>query len=371
MDELEEKRERVIRLCHSLKLAGVLFSTQANFAWITGGSSNRIDGSVELGAGAVLISADGRQALIANTIEMPRLITEAFVNSQYDAVEYPWTDDYIPDYRIRLARQVVGNTNARIGADWPWLDTVLVADAITELRACLTHNEVQRYRALGREVAHAVGDICRSVPGGLTEQEVERRVVDATIAVGARPTVVLVGADERIARYRHPRPTSRRWWHLLLIVVCAERDGLTVALSRLVSNGSVAPGLHDRTRATVKVFEHLLNQTKAGITGRDLFMEAAKAYAEVGFPGEERHHHQGGAIGYRSRDWIAHPACESRVQPRQAFAWNPSITGTKVEETALLVDGEAEIITSSPGWPSMPIDVGERVLPAPLIFAHE
>ena len=39
------------------------------------------------------------------------------------------------------------------------------------------------------------------------------------------------------------------------------------------------------------------------------------------------------------------------MQERQAFAWNPTIAGTKVEDTALLVDGTLDMITTSPDWP--------------------
>jgi antitoxin VapB len=82
-----------------------------------------------------------------------------------------------------------------------------------------------------------------------------------------------------------------------------------------------------------------------------LYGTARDAYAAVGFPGEELKHHQGGAIGYRAREWTAHPTSEEVVQPRQAFAWNPTIAGTKVEDTALLVDGAMQMITTSPDWP--------------------
>jgi hypothetical protein len=80
----------------------------------------------------------------------------------------------------------------------------------------------------------------------------------------------------------------------------------------------------------------------------------------VGFAGEERNHHQGGAIGYRAREWVAHPRSQEVVQPRQAFAWNPTITGTKVEDTALVLDGRAEIITPTPGWPTIALAGGLR-----------
>ena len=95
----------------------------------------------------------------------------------------------------------------------------------------------------------------------------------------------------------------------------------------------------------------ILEATRPGVTGRELFETATRAYDRAGFAGEEVRHHQGGATGYRSREWLAHPASEERVDTVQAFAWNPSVTGTKVEDTALLTADGIEPITHSPGWP--------------------
>ncbi len=79
---------------------------------------------------------------------------------------------------------------------------------------------------------------------------------------------------------------------------------------------------------------------------------AAKTYAACGYPDEETKHHQGGAIGYRSREWIAHPASAERLGPAAALAWNPSVRGTKVEDTCLITPSGVEMITTSPGWPA-------------------
>ena len=76
----------------------------------------------------------------------------------------------------------------------------------------------------------------------------------------------------------------------------------------------------------------------------------------AGHAGEEGNHHQGGAIGYRSREWIAHPRSQEVVEERQAFAWNPTITGTKVEDTALALGERIEIVTSTPDWPSIELE---------------
>ena len=97
----------------------------------------------------------------------------------------------------------------------------------------------------------------------------------------------------------------------------------------------------------------LVAASRLGTSGADLYEVAARAYGDAGFPGEEHLHHQGGAAGYRTRDWVAHPACTERVQDGQAFAWNPSITGSKVEETCIASDEGIEMITTTPGWPAI------------------
>lgn len=213
-----------------------------------------------------------------------------------------------------------------------------------------------RYRALGRDTGRIVGDVCRRLTPGDDEREVAATMADALAAVQARGVVLLVGSDDRIRRYRHPVPTATRWKHVVLVATCAERDGLIVSLSRLVAAGAVPPDLRSRTRATATVFERLLDQTRPGTSGAALFAAAADAYAAVGFSHEELRHHQGGAIGYRARDWVAHPASAETVQARQAFAWNPTITGTKLEDTVLVLGDRLELISSTPDWPSIAIN---------------
>jgi antitoxin VapB len=371
--ELDEKAARIERMLGEAGLAGVLIGAQHNFAWITGGGTNRIDGSREAGAGALLLGRGGRRYVLANVIEMPRLLDEEVAGQGYEPVEFPWEDERSsPSFLVDTARKVLGGSEP-IGSDLPLPSAAGAEGRLTRARARLTGAEQARLRALGRDAGEALGEVCRGLETGLAEMEISRRSADALAARGARAIVNLVAADDRIARYRHPVATTRRWERTVMVVACAQRDGLVVSLTRIVSAGPAAEDLRRRTRSTAGVMGRLLAATRPGATGRGLYDTAAKAYAEAGFPDEQRKHHQGGACGYRTRDWVAHPASDDVVDAPQAFAWNPSITGTKVEETAIAFgdDDAVEVVTSTPGWPAIPVDAGGVTVEMPDVWSRE
>lgn len=353
-----EKIERVARLAADAALHGVVLAAHHNIAWLTGGRANRIDASRETGTARLLVTADGRRFVLANTIEMPRLLGEALAGLDYEPVEYPWPEDQDPSRAIAAARALLGG-GAAIGADWPLPGTTPVEAGLSRARSLLTDGDVARYRTLGREVGLLLGRICRELAPGDEERDIARTIMDGAVALRARPIVTLVGSDERLRLYRHPVPTAAAWKHVVMVALGAERDGLVVSLSRIVAAGGPSD-LTARTRAAASVFGRLLDATRPGTSAASLYRVAAGAYADAGFPGEERKHHQGGAIGYRAREWVAHPASAESVQARQAFAWNPSIAGTKVEDTALVIDDRLEMITTTPDWPAISLGTDQR-----------
>jgi Xaa-Pro dipeptidase len=280
---------------------------------------------------------------------MPRLIEEALAGLDYAPIEYAWADDQDAGFAVGTARRVLGG-DARLGADWPLPDTTGIEPALMRARSLLTDGEIDRYRALGRDAGAALGDVARNLRPGDVELDIARHIMDAAQGFRARAIVALVGSDDRLRRFRHPVPTTATWKQVVMMALCAERDGLVVSLSRIVAADPPAD-LDERTRANAAVFGRVLEATRPGATGAQLYARLVRAYAEAGFPGEELKHHQGGAIGYRAREWVAHPRSQEVVQQRQAFAWNPTITGTKIEDTALVIGDRVEMITSTPGWP--------------------
>ena len=133
-----------------------------------------------------------------------------------------------------------------------------------------------------------------------------------------------------------------------MLVVCAERRGLVVCLTRLVHFGALPAELEHRHEAVCQVDAALHAATVPGARWCDLLGIAQRAYAKHGFGDEWKLHHQGGPMGYAPRDFLATPSETRTVCERQLVGWNPSITGTKSEDT--LVSG-GEVLTAMHDWP--------------------
>jgi len=351
--ELEIKTERLMQVIRMHGLGGVLLNGQHNFAWITGGTDNGVDRSRDNGVASVLVTSSGKRFLLANRIEMPRLLDEQVSANDFEPVDFGWQEEKSSSrFVIGIAIDLAGS--AQIATDIPLDSSSPAIDgSIAHERCSLTVEEVERFRLLGRDAGIAVKDTVTKVQSGQSELEIAAAMSSELEKHSIRSVVSLVAADERIAKYRHPVPTANRLKNTVMLVACARRGGLTASLTRIATIGKASDDLIERTKAAAFVNANLWHATREGVSGRELYEVAAKAYAEVGFAGEIDKHHQGGAAGYRTREWVAHPECLDQVQSNQAFAWNPSITGTKVEETVIAANGTCEVITASPGWPTI------------------
>jgi Xaa-Pro aminopeptidase len=137
-----------------------------------------------------------------------------------------------------------------------------------------------------------------------------------------------------------------------MLVLGARRWGLIASLTRLVRFGEPDEALRRRHAAVTAVDAALIQATRPGAIAGDIFQAGVAAYAEQGFPDEWTRHHQGGATGYAGRDYRATAHTNAVVQPLQAFAWNPTIAGTKSEDTILATEGGPEILTATRDLPT-------------------
>lgn len=353
MDELAEKTERLLRLLKDENLGGVLLNSQHNFAWLTGGKNNGVDLSQQNGVSSLLIRNDGKRFLLANKIEMPRMLAEEISEDDFEPIEFDWEADkingsFVPETAQKLLDEKPLATDIFYNPNDP-----AVEGKIAKCRYQLTENEIDRFRNLGNDAGKVLGEIFRKIELGQTEKEIANIVKFELGKFGINSVVTLVAADERIKSFRHPIPTENVWKKTLMIVVCAKRDGLIASLSRIFSVGQISDDLRKRTDAVAKVHANIMQASSVGATGKEIFDEIKNAYTDVGFQGEETKHHQGGAAGYKTRDWVAHSESVEQVHLSQAFAFNPSIAGTKSEETFLVNENGIEVITASPNFPTI------------------
>lgn len=368
--ELEIKTERLVEMLNSENLGGVLLNSQHNFAWLTGGGNNGVDLSRENGVSSLLIRNDGKRFLIANRIEMPRMLAEEVFEKDFEPIDFAWEADKINSNFVlesaqsllkdkTLASDIFFNPNFRV-----------IEGLVARCRYQLTNEEIIRFKKLGKDASEVLVGIHNKIELGQTEKEIANTVKFELGKFNINSVVTLVAADERLKQFRHPIPTENVWKKTLMIVLCAKRDGLIASLSRIYCVGEISEDLRKRTDAVAKVHAEMMHSTRPNTIGKAIFEHTKKMYAEVGFAGEEAKHHQGGACGYKTRDWVGHSDSNDKVLINQAFAWNPSIAGTKSEETFIVNENGIDVITKSADFPyiSNKIDGIEYLTPDILVL---
>ena len=183
------------------------------------------------------------------------------------------------------------------------------------------------------------------------------------------PIVNLIATDERIFRFRHPLPTTKVLDQYAMLVLCGRQAGLVASVTRLIHFGPLPEELQRKMAACALVDATLIAATRPGRSLADVFQAGMAAYAGAGYPDEWQLHHQGGPAGYEPTRVRGHAdPGPTRCAAGQAYAWNPSITGVKCEDTILIGPDANEIITSIPGWPMLSVDVAGMPYQRPAIL---
>ncbi len=342
--ELAEKRERLTRWMVGRNLDAMVLSRHENIAWATAGLVDvRVGLLRETGSASLLFTNDGQGYYLATNNEESRLGAEEFAQLDLQPVLQPW---YANDPAASIAK-IAGT--GRVAGDVPIGSEPAVS--LLELRQALTDGEVERYRRLGQDVAGIIAEVLMRIEPGMSERAVQAMLAERLIRQGILPSVYLIATDARARSYRHPVPRAGTLKQLAMLGLCARRGGLTVSMTRFVHFGTMPSELEEKFIAVAQVNAQLMEATRQGVTSDALFAVARNAYASLGYTGEERMHHQGGATGYLEREWLARPRGTETVQAQQAFAWNPNLQGAKVEDTVVLRHGGIELLTSTPELP--------------------
>ncbi|HVZ80779.1 MAG TPA: M24 family metallopeptidase [bacterium] len=352
--ELKIKLQRLRGLIREHRLQGILLSNRANFSWLTGGHTSHIRSDVEKGVAALWVTPANVE-LWCNSIEEKRFREEEAKGLPFAYRTHPWYEPAKP------RRKKAASDDGAYGLP-------SLKDEIARLRWSLLPEEMTRYRRVGKLSGEAMEIVGKKVRQGWRENQVAAELSKELVDRGLEATVILVGSDERLKRYRHPLPTTKKIQNRVMMVICAKGHGLIANLTRIVHFGPMPMDLRLRHRACLQVECAMWDKTAIGIEAREVFQAGVSEYAAQGFDGEWKKHHQGGPTGYETRDYLATPSCKEKLVANQALAWNPSITGTKSEDTVLLTKKGLEVLTSTPNWPMVEVKCSGKTFERPDIL---
>lgn len=198
--ELNGKFKRIEQLLDRNNTDAILLSRHRNIAWITGGQVEaRVALGVETAVCSLLLTRDGLRFYLAPNNEAARLAHEEFGGLGYEPVIFPWYEG--PGARLR---ELTGNKPLLADSPMAGAKTVNLVDLQTPLLAA----EIDRYRELAGSTAAAAVEVLTGLTPGVTEQEMAARTSSALLTRSITPTVLLMGTDERIFRYKHAVPRA-------------------------------------------------------------------------------------------------------------------------------------------------------------------
>ncbi len=296
--------------------------------------------------------------LWCNNIEEKRFQEEEAKGLPFTYRVHPWYEGF----KTTLKK-------ARAASDAGGFGLPSLREEISRLRWSLTPEEILRYRKVGKLSGEAMEVVSKRMRKGWRENQVAAELSGELVSRGLEATVILVGSDERLKRYRHPLPTNHKIQKTVMMVTCAKGYGLIANLTRIVHFGPMAMDLRLRHQACLEVECAMWSKSRIGMEASEVFEAGVSEYTAQGFPGEWKKHHQGGPTGYETRDYLATPDCPHRLVENQALAWNPSITGTKSEDTVLLTAKGLELLTPTPDWPMLKVTYGGKKYLRPDILA--
>lgn len=344
MNEVATKVSLLREIMTNIGIGAVRFRGTDWYSWLTAGGSNVVLLTAETGVADILVTKRD-VVILTDRIEAKRIEEEECGGIK--VLSSPWQN---PEERELVIKELAGSEV--IVSDHPHSSEVPLPLEVCQLKRRLLPEEIDRYRELGQDAAKAMTEALKTSRPDWTEFELAAQGAKALWARGIHPALILVAGASRIDQYRHPVATSAPLGRRAMMVFCARRYGLYANLTRFVYFQEPTKS-EERLKKDLAIIESQawLN-TKPQASLGQVYKAMVKAYEELGYNEEPNRHHQGGITGYLAREEIAGPNSMAHIEANMAFAWNPSLTGAKAEDTILVKDDNLEILTVDPDWPS-------------------
>ncbi len=346
----EKKIELIRALIRSKECDGLWLTSVVNVAWLTTGARTFVSIAEEASTGRILITHD-EAYLVAGNNEVPRLLDEEMEGLPLKVIEFPW---------------YAGFESTLLPADYIYDDEL--ERELSVIRMQLTIVEIDALRALGQEAAIIVEKCCMEVSQGEREFEIAGRLSKEFWSAGIEPLVMNIAADDRAYSFRHPIATDNLLKKHLALSVCVRRRGLCVTLTRVVHFGTISDDLKKKHMAAVWLDAYAISRTLKEGRVKVIFERMRDMYHKVGYADEWTKHPVGGLIGYKPREFDATENTDHILAINQAFSWNPTIEGTKSEDTIIITEDGYEIVTHTGKYPYVEVAIEGKIIRRPDIL---
>lgn len=358
-EEVSQKLKIIRQTLSQTEVEGIRLRGTDWFAWATAGASHTVLLTAETGVAELLVTQEDAWTL-TDEIEAQRLKDEELA-SNFKLYVHPWADGAAREAFVRDA-----TSGGKIISDRPSSSQLEqpIPPSLQQAKRRLLPTELEIYRQVGQKASAAMTEVLQAAQPDWTEFQLAGAGAEALWARGLHPALTLVAGERRLPLYRHATATGEKIGRQAMLVFCPRGYGLYANLTRFVCFGRLSPDNAELHRHVREIEATALSASQPGMTLDAVYYALAQAYEQHGFPDAIRQHHQGGTTGYLAREIIANPQTQDFLTANMAIAWNPSVTGAKVEDTfVILQDGKLENLTFDANFPHVEVENRFRTVP--------
>jgi len=358
---IENRIKKMRTILENTGKKAILLSKAENIAYLTLGARNHITFNTTEGVASILITPD-EVYFITNNIEMNRLFREeipADIGDLFTKIEYNWWDlEFDEIARLARMKEILSDSGRYL--------TTNISTDINSQRYILGPHEFSSLRELGKFVDQVFYEKMPLLRPDMKEIEVQAAFFAEFLKRDYEPILVLVFGEESSRLYRHNLPRNAKLGNSCFVSVCVRHKGLIISSTRsvLFSQSQTMKEQHERN---CRIDAKLIAMSRPGMTMDKLFTVLEQAYESEGYKDEWILHHQGGLAGYKSRELICTPTTKYTLREGNCIAFNPTITGTKSEDTAILLKAENEIVSfpKNSKWPFIEFEFNSQKIRRP------
>jgi len=349
--KLEKLREAIAKGGY----AALEINSQANFSWLTRGRG--FIGLAAVAACGSLIVTPNKVYLVTENIEAERLyVEELHQTPEIEVRPFPWNQ---PEQRGAILAEILDGGKLATEQD--------LASALFGLRTVMTDYDLEDYRALCQESAQILESTVRGLTPGVSGFELAGELARGLWAAGIEPITALSAFDGRALQYRHPIPYTDRLENYALVVICGRRNGLIASVTRNILLRE-DPGMIEKHAKCAMVDAVATAKLQPGAVLGDIFTAMAAEYAAQGYPGEEVFHHQGGLTGFMPREIRAVASTSHTVRANEVYAFNPSLQGSKCEDTILVTESGIEVMSHTGNYAYVNCEINGTTIQKPTVL---